>query len=80
MNTIRDEWNRYEQEVLAPDAPPVQRRETALAFYSGAMAVMTMQQRNRERSDAAVNALAVAWADEYQTIWAAYCAGLAVPP
>ena len=41
-NRFSDEWDCYRRDFLPGGAGPVQRRETRLAFYAGAEAVMRM--------------------------------------
>ncbi len=40
VKTIAAIWESYRQQVLPPDAPPVQVRECRLAFYGGFHAMM----------------------------------------
>ena len=35
MNTIKDEFDKFADQVIAKDAPEVQRDEMKLAFYAG---------------------------------------------
>lgn len=64
MNTIKDEWDRFEKSVINPDAPPVQRAEMRRAFYGGATAMLFMMIRNAKNSDAAGMALIESWREE----------------
>lgn len=64
MNTLKDEWNRFERSVIDPDAPLVQRREMRRAFYGGATAMLFMMLRNAKNSDAAGVALIESWRKE----------------
>lgn len=40
MKTVKDEWQSYKREVLAPDAPAIQVIETQKAFYAGAKSLL----------------------------------------
>ncbi len=42
MMTVQEGWESYEEEVVTKKAGPVQRRETRMAFYGGASAVLEM--------------------------------------
>lgn len=42
MNTIREEWESYQQNVVPKEADLIQVTETRMAFYAGAFAMFTL--------------------------------------
>ena len=45
LNTLPEMYDDYYSKVVPKDASPIQRRETKMAFYAGALAAVTQFER-----------------------------------
>lgn len=43
MNTVKDEWDAFSDQVIPKTAPEVQHREMKRAFYAGAASILSIQ-------------------------------------
>jgi hypothetical protein len=66
-NTLAQEWERFSRAVVPSDAPPVQISEMKMAFYGGALSLLSLQTKVVACdgcSEAAGSALIEAWQNE----------------
>ena len=73
LNTIAEQWEHFEREVVPVDADEHQRRALRIAFYGGAWGTISLlaDMADNEVSEAAGSAMIDTWVDECKAFSAA---------
>ena len=69
MNTIKDEYENFENMVIAKDAPEIRKSEMKLVFYAGVYSTLILLRNtigDDSISEDASVALLTSWLDEAQ--------------